>query len=553
MPVDSPGNARAAIMEAATAEAPPHANLVRVLRFIELDTVRPPTVAVVMERLQGVSLDVRLSAADPAPFNFQQPRWARLDVGRCFKIALGVASGLAHLHSQGISHNDVKPQNMMWDEASGSLKLFDLGLAFRGAPTPSVRVPEPIHYLDPAALRREQPLGVFSDAWALGVLIAELLQGPCSGRPFTHAMEGVGPYAGWEAVARRAAAVRGEVRLRLQAGGGAAAGGWGAPGSALHRMATAAVALLEPDGLRPTPADVATYLRTGAGLPEATPQGFARAQQEVQQRESTLLDRDSAARLLPLLQDYVVGLLQPRRPQQQQAPEPAGEQQQQPQQQQRRRQGEAEPGATPPITLPPTTVAADATTAAAAVGGHFLREARKAHEAGLRQYLRDKEIVRAFRNTTPGARTPEMEEEALAALARLGFTTQLALGCGAAGVASAACAGACVGGASGVMMERLLQQWELSSAASEAGGAVASAVSGAAAGGMVGVTAGVGLEAAIRYVTGAAASASEAVGLSAAALPLAPLAVGCAVAGGASGVASWRAVRKPGREDRVRE
>lgn len=45
--------------------------------------------------------------------------------------ARGVLSALAHLHSLGIAHRDVKPANVMYDW-EGEVKLIDLGTAWDG-------------------------------------------------------------------------------------------------------------------------------------------------------------------------------------------------------------------------------------------------------------------------------------------------------------------------------------------------------------------------------------------------------------------------------------
>jgi serine/threonine protein kinase len=56
----------------------------------------------------------------------QQGRWEQLD--RIEQVALGVAKGLAYVHSRGILYRDLNPQNIGFDEY-GVVRIFDFGLA----------------------------------------------------------------------------------------------------------------------------------------------------------------------------------------------------------------------------------------------------------------------------------------------------------------------------------------------------------------------------------------------------------------------------------------
>lgn len=89
-----------------------------------------------------------------------------------------VAKALAHLHRQGASHRDVKPENVLLDEG-GRAYLADLGMGrVEGAAnitSTGVVVGTP-HYMAPELLRGE-PATPSSDLFALGVVVLELLTG----------------------------------------------------------------------------------------------------------------------------------------------------------------------------------------------------------------------------------------------------------------------------------------------------------------------------------------------------------------------------------------
>ena len=97
------------------------------------------------------------------------------------RVIRAVAAGLDYAHSQGILHRDVKPSNVLIDQ-HGHPYLADFGLAkvleaslhltgssgLKGMGTPAYMAPE---------LQRGHPASVYSDVYALGVMIFELLTG----------------------------------------------------------------------------------------------------------------------------------------------------------------------------------------------------------------------------------------------------------------------------------------------------------------------------------------------------------------------------------------
>ncbi|HVS32083.1 MAG TPA: bifunctional serine/threonine-protein kinase/formylglycine-generating enzyme family protein [Thermoanaerobaculia bacterium] len=123
----------------------------------------------VMEYVQGETLDRRLCRD-------------ALDVTEALDLAIQVGSGVASAHRQGILHRDIKPQNVMLDQA-GSVKVMDFGLAkFADATTKTrtgILVGTP-RYMSPEQLLAK-PLDARSDQYSYGILVYRLL---CGREPF---------------------------------------------------------------------------------------------------------------------------------------------------------------------------------------------------------------------------------------------------------------------------------------------------------------------------------------------------------------------------------
>ncbi len=71
----------------------------------------------VMQLIQGETLERRLA------------RDGRLPLPVLLRIGLQTAAGLAAAHSEGLIHRDVKPGNILLEQATGRVKLTDFGLA----------------------------------------------------------------------------------------------------------------------------------------------------------------------------------------------------------------------------------------------------------------------------------------------------------------------------------------------------------------------------------------------------------------------------------------
>ena len=112
-------------------------------------------------------------------------RAGELRDGQAIEAAAQILDGLAHAHSRGIVHRDVKPSNVLLagdegiPESEISVRLLDFGLAqFDEAETLTAvgDVPGTLAYISPERLRGEEACSA-SDVWAVGVLLWEALAG----------------------------------------------------------------------------------------------------------------------------------------------------------------------------------------------------------------------------------------------------------------------------------------------------------------------------------------------------------------------------------------
>jgi serine/threonine-protein kinase len=155
--------------EALAASRLDHPNLMRVVDFgQEPDGM----LYLAMEHLDGTCLADVLRVGEPLPLS------------RIIHIMMQVAAGLAHAHSRGIIHRDIKPDNIMLvankddDERPDELvKVCDFGIAVQHDDSRvATAVAGTPHYMSPEQCRGE-PLDGRSDVYSCGILLYELATG----------------------------------------------------------------------------------------------------------------------------------------------------------------------------------------------------------------------------------------------------------------------------------------------------------------------------------------------------------------------------------------
>ncbi len=110
-----------------------------------------------------------------------------IPVPQAIRYFLQLAYALRAAHQQGLTHHNVKPENVLFD-AYGNVKLSDFGLsrvievdASKGMPQVFVGTGG-MAYMSPETMARSKDAGPASDVYALGILLYEMLTGQLPGR-----------------------------------------------------------------------------------------------------------------------------------------------------------------------------------------------------------------------------------------------------------------------------------------------------------------------------------------------------------------------------------
>lgn len=142
-----------------------HPNIVAVYDVSHSDDVE----YIVMELVDGITLK-----------QYMEKRGA-VNWKEALHFTKQIAKALAHAHSRGIIHRDIKPQNIMLLK-DGTIKVADFGIAaLENEVEDSNEAMGSIHYIAPEQAQGKSP-DVRSDIYSLGVVMYEMLTGQ---KPYT--------------------------------------------------------------------------------------------------------------------------------------------------------------------------------------------------------------------------------------------------------------------------------------------------------------------------------------------------------------------------------
>ncbi len=153
------------LKEAKAAGVLTHPNIVTVYDVGKIDD----SPYIMMELLEGCTLTEFLLNKNELP------------IKTLISISMQIASALDYAHNQGVVHRDIKPDNIIFHEQQGTVKIADFGIARVGDSEAKEKTQAGMILGTPRYMSPEQAKGEAidgrSDLFSLGVILYELLTG----------------------------------------------------------------------------------------------------------------------------------------------------------------------------------------------------------------------------------------------------------------------------------------------------------------------------------------------------------------------------------------
>ena len=138
-----------------------HPNIVR---YYDFDEVRPYGKCIVMEFVEGISLDEFLKTNPDLHWREQ--------------IVEELLSALEYIHASGVVHRDLKPQNLLVTRNGNHLKIIDFGLSDSDTSAILKQPSGTRHYSAPEQFQSGMIVDERADVFAVGQLLKDLFPNP---------------------------------------------------------------------------------------------------------------------------------------------------------------------------------------------------------------------------------------------------------------------------------------------------------------------------------------------------------------------------------------
>jgi serine/threonine protein kinase len=186
--LDDGGKRRAVLLVAPAADRPSRSTLDHFSHEYELKDELDRTWAVRPLELVREANRTMLVLEDAGGEPLEMLLGVPMDIGRFLRLGCTIASALGKLHQRGLVHKDIKPANILLNEATGEVRLTGFGIASRfsrerQSPHPPETIAGTLAYMAPEQTgRMNRSIDSRSDLYALGVTFYHMLTGAL---PFT--------------------------------------------------------------------------------------------------------------------------------------------------------------------------------------------------------------------------------------------------------------------------------------------------------------------------------------------------------------------------------